>query len=224
MVLTQNPTENLERAPSSMSRVVSIGSHLLIFGVVLVAGRHAWKARPITTRGGAHATLLYWKGGVGAGTVKTHNPGRSNLSPVKKTPHATPLPQQQKASLSQPAARPTPAVSPSSVGNSNSPSQLNGSGSGAQNATPAFPTYSPNPPVQDRSLLPQSETNVVVDVDVSAQGEVVDEKLIRGLGNGIDQAILDTVKGWKFHPATVDGNPVASVSELVFPMSQRYRG
>jgi TonB family protein len=63
-----------------------------------------------------------------------------------------------------------------------------------------------------------------VDVNVSAQGDVLDEKLVRGLGNSIDQAILETVRGWKFHPATLDGNPVASVSELVFPMSQRYRG
>jgi TonB family protein len=73
-------------------------------------------------------------------------------------------------------------------------------------------------------LLPDNETNVIVDVNVSAQGEVLDEKLIHGLGNSIDALILETVRSWKFHPATLDGNPVESVSELVFPMSQRYRG
>jgi outer membrane biosynthesis protein TonB len=61
-------------------------------------------------------------------------------------------------------------------------------------------------------------------VKVSALGEVLDEKLIHGLGNGVDQIILDTVKSWKFHPATVDGNAVASVAELVFPLGQKWRG
>ena len=225
-MLTQPSTGRTKGVPSSASRCVSIGAHLLAFGLLVVCGRQAWKVRPVTTRGGAaHATLLYWQGGVGAGLVKTRDPGKANLSPAKKMTHAKPVQQQpQKASLSQPAARPTPEVSSSSAGNSTAPSQMSGSGTGVQNATPAFPTYSPNPPVRDRSLLPQSETNVVVDVNVSAQGEVLDEKLVQGLGNGIDQLILDTVKSWKFHPATIDGNPVSSVSELVFPMSQRYRG
>jgi TonB family protein len=90
--------------------------------------------------------------------------------------------------------------------------------------TPAFPVYSPSPHVADRSLLPATNQNVVVDVNVSALGEVLDEKLVRGLGNGLDQTILDTVRSWKFHPATVDGNAVPSVAELVFPLSQKWRG
>jgi TonB family protein len=64
----------------------------------------------------------------------------------------------------------------------------------------------------------------VVDVNVSAQGEVSDEKLVQGLGNNVDQIILDTVKTWKFHPASSDGNAVASVAELVFPLSPKWRG
>jgi TonB family protein len=73
-------------------------------------------------------------------------------------------------------------------------------------------------------MLPTSDENVVVDVDVSALGEVLDEKLVRGLGNNVDQVILETVKNWKFQPATVDGNAVASVAELVFPLGQKWRG
>jgi TonB family protein len=78
--------------------------------------------------------------------------------------------------------------------------------------------------VADRSLLPPTNENVVVDVNVSALGEVLDEKLVHGLGNSLDQTILDPVRSWKFHPATVDGNAVASVAELVFPLSQKWRG
>ena len=76
---------------------------------------------------------------------------------------------------------------------------------GSQDATPAFPVYSPLRHI-DRSLLPKADENVVVDVNVSALGEVLDEKLVHGLGTSVDQTILDTVRSWKFHPATVDGN------------------
>ncbi|HEX5235455.1 MAG TPA: energy transducer TonB [Silvibacterium sp.] len=64
----------------------------------------------------------------------------------------------------------------------------------------------------------------MVDVKVTAEGEVSDEKLVNGLGNDLDQIILDTVKTWKFHPAITDGNAVASVAELVFPLSPKWRG
>lgn len=202
---------------------VSLSVHGALLLALILGGRQAWKVRPVTSKGGNHATLLYWDAGVGSGLTRTHSSSNALVSPAKKMSHSNPLAQQKPAPVKQ-QARQQADVSAGSAGSSQTQSQLSGSGSGSQDATPAFPTYSPNPPVRDRSLLPQSETNVVVDVNVSAQGDVLDEKLVRGLGNSIDQAILETVRGWKFHPATLDGNPVASVSELVFPMSQRYRG
>lgn len=223
-VLTQVPNEGFERAPSSLSRYVSIGTHVLAFGLLLLGGRHAWKVRPVSMRGGSRATLLYWQGGVGTGTARTHTSGKVAMSAAKKIERTDPVQRRKQPALAQPHTQKDGELQASSAGGAPSKSQMTGSGTGTQDATPAFPTYSPNPPVSDRSLLPQSETNVVVDVNVSAQGEVMDEKMVHGLGNGIDQIILDTVRSWRFHPATLDGNPVASVSELVFPMSQRYRG
>jgi TonB family protein len=202
---------------------VSLGVHGALLLVLILGGRQAWKVRPVTSKGGNHATLLYWEAGVGSGLARTHSSSKAIVSPAKKTSHSNPLAQQKPAPVKQ-QARQQAEVSAGSAGSSQTQSQLSGSGSGSQDATPAFPTYSPNPQVRDRSLLPQSEINVVVDVNVSAQGEVLDEKLVSGLGNGIDQAILETVRSWKFHPATLDGTAVASVSELVFPMSQRYHG
>ena len=38
----------------------------------------------------------------------------------------------------------------------------------------------------------------------------------------LDSIVLETVKTWKFHPATVDGTPVATESELIFPFNQSY--
>lgn len=92
-----------------------------------------------------------------------------------------------------------------------------GNGNDAENAMPAFPTFSPRPPVRDRALLPGSEQQVVVDVSLNAAGEVLDEKLIRGVGNPLDQLVLDTVKTWRFHPATVNGTAIASEAEVIIP-------
>jgi protein TonB len=97
-----------------------------------------------------------------------------------------------------------------------------GNGADQQNADPAFPVFSPRPPVTDRSLLPDSNREVVVDVKVSAAGDVLEATLVKGIGNGLDQLVLDTVKTWHFHPATVNGSPVATEAELIFPFNLRY--
>jgi TonB family protein len=97
-----------------------------------------------------------------------------------------------------------------------------GNGTDAESANPAFPVFSPRPPVSDRSLLPASELQVVVDVKVSAIGEVLEATLVKGIGNGLDQIVLETVKTWRFHPATLNGNPVPTEAELIFPFNQGY--
>lgn len=92
-----------------------------------------------------------------------------------------------------------------------------GSGSDAENVTPSFPVYSPRPAVTDRSQLPATEQKIVVDVNVDEVGSVVREVLVKGLGNKLDQIVLDTVKTWRFQPATKEGKPVPTEAELIFP-------
>ena len=97
-----------------------------------------------------------------------------------------------------------------------------GNGDAAEDSRPAFPVFSPRPAVTDRSLLPGSEQKIVVAVDVDALGQVVSEKLVRGMGNKLDGMVLDIVKTWRFHPATVDGRAVASEAEVIFPFNPSY--
>lgn len=97
-----------------------------------------------------------------------------------------------------------------------------GNGADNQNAKPAFPIFSPRPPVTDRAMLPASVQKIVVDVDLDAAGAVVNEKLITGLGNELDRIVMDTVKSWRFQPATVDGKPVPAQAELIFPFDRNY--
>lgn len=101
-------------------------------------------------------------------------------------------------------------------------SAANGNGIDNQNARPAFPIFAPRPTVTDGALLPPVEMKIVVDVKVDEEGAVVSEALMKGLGNRLDQIVLDTVKTWRFQPATVNGKPVATVAEIVFPFDPQY--
>ncbi|MGD0735642.1 MAG: TonB family protein [Terracidiphilus sp.] len=99
---------------------------------------------------------------------------------------------------------------------------LTGNGSDAEDARPAFPVFSPHPPVSDRRLLPATEKKIVVDVKLDAQGQVLSETLVQGMGNELDQIVLDIARTWRFQPATVNGKPVPSEAELIFPFNSSY--
>lgn len=97
-----------------------------------------------------------------------------------------------------------------------------GSGTDDIDAVPAFPVFSPRPAVTDRGLLPSTEQKIVVDVKVDESGAVVSEALVTGMGNALDQIVLDTVKTWRFEPAKVNGKAVATEAELIFPFDMKY--
>jgi len=97
-----------------------------------------------------------------------------------------------------------------------------GAGNDDEDVMPAFPVFSPRPAVTDRSLLPTIQQKVVVDVKLNAEGEVLDETLVKGLGNSLDAKVMEIVKTWRFHPAMIDGKPVASEAECIFPFDQNY--
>jgi TonB family protein len=75
---------------------------------------------------------------------------------------------------------------------------------------PAFPVIYPDPPIS-RGDLPAGVTgDVIVQVTIDPQGNVVETKLIQGIGYGIEQKVLDVLQRWRFHPAVRDGVNIAS--------------
>ena len=139
----------------------------------------------------------------------SHAPVHPRVKAPEK-PALVPEPQQAQASLdtSSSGGRPNPGIT--------------GSGNSAQSMYPAYPTLSPSPPVKDRALLPQADQKVIVDVNLGADGKVQQATLVSGLGNALDGIVLDTVRGWQFHPAMLNGGPVPSSIELVFPFNRNY--
>jgi protein TonB len=72
-------------------------------------------------------------------------------------------------------------------------------------------------PKPDLTQLPHgTRGDVVIDVVIDASGKIVQLKMTKGLGHGVDEAVLATVQQWTFHPATRNGQPVASEQELLF--------
>jgi TonB family protein len=134
----------------------------------------------------------------------------------------TPPPPDQKPVPTSSRVAPVAPVTPAGHLPSANHDPVPGLGVDTQSADPAFPVFSPRPAVTDRALLPAVNQQVIVDVKVSASGDVLEATLVKGLGNALDQLVLDTVKTWHFHPAMLNGTAVPTEDELVFPFDQSY--
>jgi len=87
---------------------------------------------------------------------------------------------------------------------------------GSGNINIALGSYFPAPK-PDLSTLPRgTKGDVILDIVIDSNGKIADIKMTSGLGHGIDENVIATVQQWTFHPATKDGQPVASEQELHF--------
>ena len=204
-----------------VSVVLSSTFHLVLLACTIllaVVARHHRVIQPVQSRvvaqiaisGGSHHVTIQLP--VKDAAAHTRNPAPSEDS-AKRTNIPMPVPP-LKASGGGAPARPHHGDGTGKA--------LRGNGSDAQDMRPAFPIFSPHPPVADRSLLPKSEQHIVVDVDVDVLGTVVKASLVRGLGNKLDQVCLEIVKTWRFQPATIDGKAVPAEAEVIFPFNQDY--
>jgi protein TonB len=73
------------------------------------------------------------------------------------------------------------------------------------------------PPHPDLTQLPSgTRGDVIVDVVIDKTGRIAKFTMTRGLGHGVDETVLATIKQWTFQPATRNGVPVSSEQELLF--------
>jgi TonB family protein len=200
--------------------LLSLGVHGALFALLLAGGARL-RTRTMQPAKAGFLTMLQVAGGSHRISIPSFEP--PNTSKAEKPEHVKdPQPKLMDPFRAAHREKVSPSSMPvESVGKGTGTAAA-GNGSDAQDATPAFPVFSPKPPVRDRALLPGSERQIVIDVNVNETGDVVGESLVTGMGNALDQIVLDTVKTWHFHPATVNGNPVASEAELIFPFNPNY--
>jgi len=75
--------------------------------------------------------------------------------------------------------------------------------------TPPRAVFAPDPRYTDDARKMKLNGTVVLAVVVGADGMVKEVKVTRPLLPSLDQSAIDTVKTWRFLPATKDGKPVA---------------
>jgi TonB family protein len=84
-------------------------------------------------------------------------------------------------------------------------------GAGAKDVKPPTPIYKPEPPYPEIARRDKVLGIVVLWVAIDAQGRVSDVRLLSDpLGHGLEESAVNTVRTWKFKPATRKGVPVSS--------------
>ncbi|HYV73041.1 MAG TPA: TonB family protein [Candidatus Binatia bacterium] len=81
---------------------------------------------------------------------------------------------------------------------------------------PALPQVFPDPAITRADLPAGVEGDVVVEVTIDERGNVVELKLIRGIGYGVEERVLATLRKWRFKPASKDGVTIASQHIVTF--------
>ena len=71
-----------------------------------------------------------------------------------------------------------------------------------------MPVSTPDPEYTEDARRAKIEGTCVLGLIVDAEGHPRDIRIIRGLGYGLDQKALETVRQWRFDPAKKGGQPV----------------
>ena len=74
--------------------------------------------------------------------------------------------------------------------------------------TSPIPIYKPEPPYTKEARAAKLEGTCNFSVVVDENGNVADVRLVRSVGGGLDESAIETIRTWKFKPATKKGEPV----------------
>jgi len=145
--------------------------------------------------------------------------GRERMQPPQERAHLlvrnmTPklvIARKQEARHEPPASTTADANAPEQTARGGSPfGRVPGSPLTGDEVIPAFPVVYPDPAVSRDDLPAGVQGDVIVEVTIDSQGNVVETKLLSGIGYGIEQKVLQVLQSWRFHPATRDGVTIAS--------------
>jgi len=68
----------------------------------------------------------------------------------------------------------------------------------------------------DLNCRAASRGDVIVEITIDAQGSVVEERLLQGLGHGVDERVIAVLRDWRFRPATRNGVAIPSKHDVHF--------
>ncbi len=128
---------------------------------------------------------------------------------LKASLPAKPKPPKAEPKREESAA--TAANAPEETARGRSPfGRVPGSPLTGDEVVPAFPDVYPDPPISRADLPAGIQGDVIVEVTIDPRGDVVETKLLQGIGYGVEQKVLQVLQRWHFHPAMRDGVTIAS--------------
>jgi len=200
-----------DRKRSSISMLASFALQLLVLIALL------WQAAPVFVTpsdaqlgipGSFGSQSIVYVAPIGPEQPKPE-PDRARLTlraaaaPKSKPPKAEPKHEDLAAKAADNA--------PEQTARGGSPfGRIPGSPLSTDEVVPAFPDVYPDPPVSRADLPVGIQGDVIVEVTIHPRGNVVDTKLLQGIGYGIEQKVLEVLQRWHFHPAMRDGVTIAS--------------
>jgi len=149
-------------------------------------------------------------------TMLTYYAAGSPPHAVSDIPEKAPVKQKadtSHAALTLPTPKPKPPAAPAAeegTGNSTD------NGLGEDDIKIAEQTYFPYPKPSLSSLPHGTSSDVILDAVIDEHGKISGLKLLKGLGQPIDDVVIATVRQWSFAPATRNGVPIPSEQELHF--------
>jgi TonB family protein len=144
------------------------------------------------------------------GLERTNSTPEEHQPSLRATLLSPPRPSKAKSKPSK-TDQPTRQDAPEQTARGGSPwGRVPGSPLAGDEVVPALPEVFPDPPVARADLPAGVEGDVIVEVTIDAQGNVVETKLLQGIGYGVEQKVLAVLQHWHFRPAMRDGVTIAS--------------
>jgi TonB family protein len=196
-----------------LSHLVSIVLHSLVLWVLFWIAPRAAFVKPSSIQQGDRgtATLVY---------LAPKQPQQATAVASRKDAllflkAARVKPQHERNFKPQPAEEPRETETAAARAGSPYGSVLDGTTTGAD-VRPAIPTLFPDPP-NLRSGVPYGvQGDVVVEVTIDEQGNVIETRLLKTIGYGVEEKVLEAVRNWHFRPATRDGVAIPSKHDVLY--------
>lgn len=196
------------RRRSNLAIGVSVAIHCVVLFLVCRRPDPIFVQPTLLARGDmGHSTLIYSPSAPATPRVKTSH--KQNVLTMKRdslvfAPHNTgsQAPQKQAKASAEEAA--TSVRAGSRYG-----SMYEGTTLGTE-VRPAIPTLFPDPALSRAEAPAGVEGDVVVEITIDEAGNVIETKVLKSIGYGIEDKVVAALHNWHFRPATKDGSPIPS--------------
>jgi TonB family protein len=189
----------------------SAGVHVLVLAVV------AWPALPIFIR---PSFIAHGEGGSATPeSITLYLPNDLKLAESRPSLLSLPTASQKKPQKSRIRKRTNKLEVEKPAGQFEAGSELGSGYDGpatGDEVKPALPVTFQDLKIPRSELPGGVQGDVIVEITIDAQGVVVEERLLQGLGHGVDERCIAVLRDWRFRPATRNGVPIPSKHDVHF--------